>query len=67
MKNQEQIKSYREQNAEKLGAELLDLQKKLANASLKVSAGKLDDYSSISKIKKNIARVKSIINEKGME
>jgi ribosomal protein L29 len=64
MKNTEELKNLRTLDTDKLQKELLDAKKTHVNENLRVKAGKLDNYSLISKSKKKIARISTIINEK---
>jgi ribosomal protein L29 len=64
MKITEEIKNLRSLDIEKLEKELYETEKKLLEENLKVKAGKLDNYSLISKSKKKVARISTIINEK---
>lgn len=64
MKYTQDLKNLKDMTAEKLQAELDEAKKKLLSDSLKVQAGKLDNYSLISKHKKRVARIATIINEK---
>jgi ribosomal protein L29 len=64
MKIKEQVKKFRDMKEPDLAAELKNVKKELALASLKVKVGKLDDISKIKKMKKNIARINSILSEK---
>jgi ribosomal protein L29 len=67
MKKTEEMKKFREMSLEHLGKELETLERELMNSNLKVAAGKLGNFSTIEKQKKNIARIKTIINEKSEE
>jgi ribosomal protein L29 len=67
MKSAEEIKIYREMGKEKLALELVELQKKCANISLQIKAGKESNVSLLNKTKKNIARVLTLISESEME
>ena len=64
MKTIEEMKDLRSMDVKKLETELKDNQKKLMQNSLKVAAGKLENFSLIKKSRKNIARIKTLINEK---
>ncbi len=64
MKVKEQMKKYREMKDSDLAAELKNIKKELTLASLKVKVGKQSDISQVKKIKKNIARINSIVTEK---
>ena len=67
MKSTEELKKYKTLSLEQLEAEEDDARFKLAGYSLKVQAGKMDNFSLIGKTKKNIARLRSIISEKKLE
>jgi len=54
-------------DAAKLESEVSELQKKYVGYSLKAKAGKLDNYSLVSKTRKEIARLLSIISGKNLE
>ena len=64
MKYTEELKTLKNLTVEQLGKELAEAQKKALTDSLRVQAGKLDNYSLVSKNKKKIARISTIINEK---
>ncbi|HOX40888.1 MAG TPA: 50S ribosomal protein L29 [bacterium] len=65
MKFSQDLTNYRKLGSDKLVEMVNEEKNKLTVARLKVRAGKLDNYSQISKIKKNIARIYSVINEQG--
>ena len=67
MKSTEEIKKYLSMDTLKLESELKDLQKKHIEYSLKVKAGKLDNFSLVRKTRKEIARLQSIISGKNLE
>ncbi len=67
MKRTEDIKKYSEMDLAGLESELNSLEKSLISDRLKARAGKLDNISSIAKQKKNIARIKTVINMKSVE
>ncbi len=67
MKTTEELKQYKSMDLATLEKEMFELKKKLAGYSLKVQAGKLDNYSLIKKTKKNVARLNSLIVEKSLE
>ena len=64
MKKVETIKKYQAMNEKDLKAELKSARKEQTLVSLKVGAGKEDNFSQISKLRKNIARIKTLIAEK---
>jgi len=67
MKSTEQIKKYTEMSNDALVKELDLLERELSNNFLKVQADKLQNNSVISKAKKNIARIKTILSAKSAE
>jgi len=64
MKNAEDIKKYRAMKEADLLAEINKAEREQTLASLKVKAGKEADLSCVSKKRKNIARMKTILTEK---
>jgi ribosomal protein L29 len=64
MKNTENIKKYRAMNGKDLNDERKKVMKEQLLVSLKVSAGKEDNFSQIKKLRKNIACLNTIIAEK---
>lgn len=64
MKNTESLKKYRAMKIDDLKKELKAVQKEHALCSLKVGAGKEDNFSQISKLSKNIARINTLLLEK---
>lgn len=54
----------RTQSVEELNTTLMDLHKEHFNLRMQHKGAELNDTSSLNKIKKNIARVKTIIKEK---
>jgi len=64
MKTTEELKNLRTLDLDKLEKELNDAKKKLLEENLRVKAGKLDNNSLISKSRKKVARISTIINEK---
>lgn len=64
MKYSEDLKNLKSMTVEKLNTELEEAEKRLLSDSLKVQAGKLDNYSLVSKNRKRVARISTIINEK---
>jgi ribosomal protein L29 len=67
MSVKEDIKKYNEMDSKALLSELKEAKKRLAGDILKVQAGKLDKSSEISKQRKNVARISTIINSKNLE
>ena len=64
MKNIENLKKYRAMSEKDLKSELKSIKKDQLLASLKVGAGKEDNFSQIQKLRKNIARIKTLLAEK---
>ena len=64
MKNTEILKKYRVMKEIELKKELKAVQKEHAMCSLKVGAGKEDNFSQIKKLSKNIARINTLLLEK---
>lgn len=56
--------NYREMTVEELNAEVLKLKQELFNLTFQNSVGQLKDTSSIRTVRKNIARVKTVLHEK---
>lgn len=67
MKKVEEIKKYREMKVDQLQALVLDMQKVSMHDTLKIKAGKMNNFSVTSKVRKNIARINTILTEKGLE
>lgn len=67
MKKTEELKKYLKMDVSGLEAELQGLEKDLVSDRLRVRAGKLENISAISKKKKTIARIKTLINAKEAE
>ncbi len=65
MKSTEEIKKYREMKVDQLQALVLDMEKEMMHDTLKIKAGKMNNFSQIQKIRKNIARINTIISEQG--
>jgi ribosomal protein L29 len=64
MKIKEELKNLRGLDADKLAKELSETRKKVYEDTLKVKAGKLDNFSLVSKNRKLAARISTLINEK---
>jgi ribosomal protein L29 len=67
MKKLDELKKYRAMSGKEISAELVNLEKSLTIESLKVAAGKAEDYSKLSVMRKTLARAKTILNEKELE
>lgn len=63
MKKTEEIKKLRSLDKKALKAELLKQKNEHVLVSLKVGAGKEDNFSQIKKLRKNIARINTILSE----
>jgi ribosomal protein L29 len=64
MKNTETVKKFRAMKEADLLKEIKSLQKDYTLASLKVKAGKQDNFSAVDKLKKDIARARTLLTEK---
>lgn len=64
MKKTENLKKYRAMKIEDLEKELKAIRRENLHYSLKVGAGKEDNFSQISTLRKNIARIKTLLMEK---
>jgi ribosomal protein L29 len=64
MKNTENLKKYRSMDKEKLISELKKIEKDYIINTLKVKAEKEKNTASVKKAGREIARIKTIINEK---
>lgn len=60
------IRQTREMNIDELELELEDLHEEYFNLRYQKKMNRLEDTSKINKIKKNIARIKTLINEQKM-
>jgi len=58
------IRKMREMNQDELQLELEDLHEQFFNLRYQKTMNRLEDTSKLNKVKKNIARVKTLINEK---
>ena len=58
------IKEIREMSAEQLAEKLMELKKDLFNLRLQHATNQLDNPMQIAAVKKDIARIKTIIREK---
>ncbi len=57
-------KEIRELTAEELAAKLADLKKDLFNLRLQLATNQLDNVNKITEVKRDIARVNTVIREK---
>ena len=67
MKSTEDNKKFLSMSEQELYKELIDLTKKLTMESLKVKAGKQPNHSSVNKLRKSVARINTIISERGKQ
>ena len=67
MKVKEQIKKYGEMTQIELEQEVKNLKEELFNLRFQLATGHLEDNSKIWQIKKQIARVKTILRQKELE
>ena len=56
-------KELREMSAQELSTKLVDLKGELFNLSFQLATGQLENTSMINRVKKDIARVKTILRE----
>ena len=61
------MKEINEKNKEELEAKLLEVKKNLFGLKLKKSTGQLENFMAINNLKKDIARIETLIRERGME
>ncbi len=61
------LSEMREKTADELQEAIVEWKKQLLESRLKLSTHKLEDTASISKIKRLIAKAKTVITEKGKE
>ena len=64
MKTKEMTKELREMSAEQLNAKLKELKEELFNLRFQHAINQLDNPQKIVEVKKNIARVMTILSEK---
>lgn len=57
-------KNYREMNKEQLSAKLTELKTELFNLRFQLATGQLENPLQVKFVKKDIARVKTFLNEK---
>ncbi len=65
MKSQ-QIKALHQKSMAELQSQLQDLQQQLAKARLELAAQKLEDTSLPDRLRKDVARIKTVITEKSL-
>jgi large subunit ribosomal protein L29 len=61
------ISEIKEQNKEELETKLLDIKKTLFNLKFQKATGQLDSPVKIRNLRKDIARIKTLIREKELE
>ncbi len=61
------ISEIKEQNKEELETKLLDIKKTLFNLKFQKATGQLDSPLKIRNLRKDIARIKTLIKEKELE
>ncbi|HEY4662821.1 MAG TPA: 50S ribosomal protein L29 [Candidatus Humimicrobiaceae bacterium] len=61
------ISEIKEQNKEELETKLLDIKKTLFNLKFQKATGQLDNPVKIRNLRKDIARIKTLIKEKELE
>lgn len=64
MKTKEMLKKYTEMNEDELNNEIKNLKEEFFNLRFQIATGHLEDNSKIGKIRKQIARVKTILRQK---
>ena len=64
MKTNEFIKELREKSTEELNQELVNAKKELFNLRFQNATNQLENTSRIKEVRKNIARIQTIITEK---
>lgn len=59
-----QVKDIREMDTTKINQEIIDLKKELFDLRFQQATGQLENTARIGKVKKTIARMKTILNER---
>ena len=57
------VKELREMTPQELGVKLVDLKEELFNLRFQLATGQLENTSQIKHVKKDIARVKTVLHE----
>lgn len=57
------VSDLRNKNGEELGKELLDLRREQFNLRMQQATGQLSRPDQIKKVRRNIARIKTVLNE----
>ena len=66
MKTKDYIEDLKNQSTDELSAKLVDAKKELFNLRFQNATNQLDNTSRINEVKKNIARIQTVITEKRM-
>ena len=66
MKNKNYVQDLKTKNEEELTAALTEAKKELFNLRFQNATNQLDNTSRINEVKKNIARIQTVITEKRM-
>ncbi|EFI41410.1 ribosomal protein L29 [Peptoniphilus sp. oral taxon 386 str. F0131] len=64
MVNQMKTKEIRQMSSEELNKKVIELKSELFNLRFRLATGQLDNPSSIKSVKRDIARVKTIIRQR---
>ena len=67
MKTVDFLKEVREEDAEKVQGKLKDLEQELMNFRFQKSGGQLKSPAAVGSLRRNIARVKTVLREKSGE
>lgn len=67
MVNQVKVKEIRQLSTEELANKVAELKNELFNLRFQLATGQLDNSSSIRLVKKDIARVKTILRERELD
>ncbi len=67
MKTSKYLEELRSQTTEQLNAQLIDAKKELFNLRFQNATNQLDNTSRIKEVRKNIARIQTIISQKAKE
>lgn len=57
------VSDLRNKNSEELGKELLDLRREQFNLRMQQATGQLSRPDQVKKVRRNIARIKTVLNE----
>ena len=64
MKTKDYVQDLRAKSVEELSAELVDAKKELFNLRFQNATNQLDNTARITEVRKNIARIQTVITEK---